>query len=77
MRKVVIHGIVEHLDEQQIAARSQSLHAALQRMTVSRELRDISAAAEERPIFEREELNERRRRIFHFGLRARRAVDEL
>lgn len=75
MKKIVIHGIVEHLDERQQEARRGSLHAALQRMTEARATRLSDASAP--PMFETEELNERRRRLFGFSLRARRAVDDL
>ena len=82
MREVVIHGIVEVMNDRQIADRSESLGAALGRMSVARDERspittldasfdqaaDLYAEADRRPM---------RRRLFSFGERGRSALDRL
>lgn len=78
MRELVIHGIVEVMNERQMEARTKSLHGAIERMSVARQARggeiaDIEFGFES--VLD-EHSRKNRRRIFRFGDRARRAVGD-
>lgn len=80
MREVVIHGIVEVMNDRQIADRSEGLGAALGRMSAVRDERapvttmDSRFDPEADPFASDDAPTPRRRRFFSFGERARAAV---
>jgi hypothetical protein len=79
LREVVIHGIVEVMNERQVADRTESLGAALSRMSSAREERNPITTLDARfgldaDPFAVDEPAAPRRRLLGFGDRARAAV---
>lgn len=77
MRKIVIHGIVEVMNEEQIKERSEGLRGALSRISNVRDQREQLAAKREEVAPKRESILARRRQrdVFSFTNRARGSVD--
>jgi hypothetical protein len=82
LREVVVHGIVEVMDDHQLNERTHSLHNALGRLSAARELRGLpeelpanggSLAIEETPPVRRAQRT--RSGLFSFGERGRRSLD--
>lgn len=79
LKKVVIHGIVETMNDRQLEERTQSLHDAVQRLSAARsrrggELTSIDAFADvDEAVPMATEPDRPRRRLFSFAARARAA----
>ena len=80
MREVVVRGIVEVMNDQQLTRRSHSLHTAINRLSEAREQRDQSSdvleltGGSDRLELDTSQSPRHRRGLFTFGERGQEAV---